>query len=87
MEWKAKIQAADLWDAFENDKMTVEQVAVALAKRLRMVPGFEADEILHDIADDFDTVTELGEFDGYLNDLYAYLDHARIWLETWEVKA
>lgn len=84
-EWKTKVSIVDLHDAFHDKKITVQELAAKVAKRLKL--NRYAEE-LEDIIDGFislseDPEAEIDEYDYWLHELYDFADFDhRIWVNA-----
>lgn len=88
-KWKAKIQLGDLFKRYQQNKLTVQEVAHHFAKRLRALPYYSlqkdfrrlVDEI-NDLSTSKDDISE-NDFDEILNLLYDWGDlDQRLWIST-----
>ncbi|KPK66694.1 MAG: hypothetical protein AMS21_00640 [Gemmatimonas sp. SG8_38_2] len=75
--WQLRLELGDLWDRWDKGELTTEQVAMETAKRIRALPCFDPKHPLNpysfdfsNIADDFESVTETGEYNSIMSDLY-----------------
>lgn len=77
--WKTRLDLKDLWSAYDENRLTVQEVAEAVAERL--VEQF-SDIDVEELADQFATCEDVEEFDGVMHDLYDWADEVRCWVAT-----
>jgi hypothetical protein len=89
--WKNRVDLADLWVAFDEEKATIPQVAAAVAERLRALPPTDdLDEIIEEMEDLGRSNMAHGHddwFDGLMDALWNYGDINAIWIDTMGVPA
>lgn len=84
-EWKTKVNIVDLHSAFQDGKITVQELAAGVAKRLKL--NRYAEE-LEEIIDYFISLSEdpkadVEEYDYVLSELYDFADFDhRIWVNA-----
>jgi len=83
MRWQNRLDLIDLWKAQKEEKLTVPELAKAIAKRIRELRCYEKEIFtLEEIADRFEYCEDdVEEFDDILNDLYDWGD---ISIERWK---
>jgi len=71
-QWQSRLDLKDLWTRRKEGKLTIQQLAKAIAKRIRKHPFYEREEdTLEEIALNFECCEEdVEEFDNILSDLY-----------------
>ena len=73
--WKYKLRLGDLRKKFEANKMTAAEFGKKVAERIRKQPWFKVNEDeLEPIADEFEGVSDIEEFDAVLDTLYDWGD-------------
>ena len=86
--WRSKIDVKTEWAAFENDDLTVQQVARLMVEKLNKIPHFLKDDDLGLIVEQFESIAEEkhveeGDFDSVLRELYDWADDGhRLWIAT-----
>jgi hypothetical protein len=81
-QWQSKLDLLDIWNAVDEGKMTIQQLAKEISVRLRKLEPTQDEEILYerdDIADYFasfaeDSTATIGEFDHIMEQLYDWAD-------------
>lgn len=92
-EWKNELDLIDLWKKYEEDEITVSQLAGEVGNRLESIfDNFPDDErmnlgeiayMLFELAEEGDA--EEGDFDRVLEYLYDFGDRGkRLWIKTQE---
>lgn len=85
MAWKTKVHLEDLHSAFHDGKITIQEVAAGVAKRLKLNKYAEE---LEEIIDYFISLSEdpeadVEEYDYVLGELYDFADFDhRIWVNA-----
>ncbi|WP_329521081.1 hypothetical protein [Spirillospora sp. NBC_01491] len=83
--WDRKINLADV---FHNEAMTFEQRRDAIVRTLRasrwVKEHSEQDAFggLVEVVDNLAAAEDIGEFDGWLDELYDHADNDRVWINT-----
>jgi len=81
MSWVKQVDLQDLWDQFTDGEMTVPQVAVEIAARLRPLlvtfPDDDAEMMIDDLEHSAETVDDVDEA---MNELWNWADKNRIWI-------
>lgn len=81
MPWQTKVDLSDLFVAFDENSMTVEEIARATAARLRK-NRYASD--LHGVIELLEEVDDIDDYDSLLATVYDFGDiNKRIWIETY----
>ena len=75
-KWVNRLDLKDLWKAEDEGKLTIQQVAKQVARRIRKMHCYKKyEEELEDIAISFEICSDdVEEFDSILSDLYDWAD-------------
>ena len=74
--WLNRLELKDLWKAMDKNEITIQQLAKQVAKRIRRLKCYKAnEEILEELAYNFENCEEdVEEFDNWLSELYDFGD-------------
>ncbi len=73
--WKYKLELKDLWEAFDEGKLTIQELGKKVAERIEKLPCYKKYENeLRTIVMDFEIVKDVKEFDYILRELYDWAD-------------
>ena len=97
-KWENKIMLSNFIKQFEKEEITIQECAEKVTEYLRNfdIKPTEYKEDLNSIADDFETVTTVDDFDKCLNSLYNFGDieigqrrgiifHRLAWIDTQQI--
>ena len=74
-KWVNRLDLKDLWVKRNEGKLTIQELGKQVARRIRKMPVYKKyEEELEDIADSFDYVEDVEEFDDVLAQLYDWAD-------------
>ena len=75
-KWVNRLDLKDLWKAINAGNLTIQELAKAVAKRIRKMPCYKKyEDQLDEIATSFEYCGEsVEEFDSYLSELYDWAD-------------
>lgn len=80
--WKYELNLKDLWDKFDSDKLTSHQVGLQVSKRIKTLSCYKKYSELEEMANEFERVTNTGQFDTVLCRLYDWADSVKCWIVT-----
>jgi len=75
--WKYKLDLKDIWGKYDTGEMTVNEIGVEIANRIKKLPCYNDDDYffeLDDIATAFECVDNVEEFDYAMENLYNWGD-------------
>jgi hypothetical protein len=76
-KWQYRLELADLWDAFENNTMTINQIGKEISNRIQKANFYsEYESELFSITVDFEDVETTDGFDDVLEQLYDWADQS-----------
>lgn len=86
--WKSKLDLSDIWEQYDNDELSIQNVSKMVAERLRAC-RYKNDKDVVDIIERFESLADessadnIDDFDDVLADLYEFgnIDH-RLWVQT-----
>ena len=82
--WKYKISVKNEHDAYRAERMTIQEVAKSLSRKLRFLPCYQYDEKLQEIASWLiSDVENVDDYDRLLEELYDWGDQEIPPLHQW----
>lgn len=83
MNWRYRIELADLWKKFEAEEIDIEVICKKTAERIKksLIPAFLRVE-LEPICDQLQHTDDVEDFDQIMEELYEFADQNKIWVET-----
>jgi hypothetical protein len=90
--WNFRLEIAEIWQKAQADEAAPQEVAAVILRELRKLPPAMRSDEWNDLVDQFESLSEdeyadTQDFDCVMSDLYDWADEARVWVNTFDVRA